>query len=87
MSFKIEKNIPIPHKAAGRPPNEKIHSVLENMEIGDSFALETDATTTSGTAYSKFLNALKTAGIRNYNYKFVQRLSDDKKKIRIWRIE
>ena len=87
MSFKIEKNIPIPHKAAGRPPNEKIHSVLENMEIGDSFALETDATSSIGTVYSKSVGTFISTGRRNYNYKFVQRLSDDKKKVRLWRIE
>jgi len=87
MSFKIEKNIPIPHKIVGKPRNEEMHNLLKSMEVGDSFEVETDATSSLGTVYSKSVGTFISTGRRNYNYKFVQRLSDDKKKVRLWRIE
>ena len=85
--IKIDKNIPIPHKTSGKPRNEEMHNALKIMEVGDSLEFETDSTSSNGTAYSKFLGALKSTGRRRYNYKFTERLSDDKSKMRLWRIE
>ena len=85
--IKIDKNIPIPHKTCGKPRNEEMHNALKIMEVGDSLEFETDSISSSGTPYSKPLGALKSTGRRRYNYKFTERLSDDKSKMRLWRIE
>lgn len=83
----IDKNIPIPAKYVGKPRNEEIHTTLKIMEVGDSFEVETDGINSHGTAYSKSVGTFISAGRRHYKYKFAQRLSDDRKKIRLWRIE
>jgi len=82
----IDKNIPIPKKStSGR--NEEIHSVLEVMEINDSFELEADAVKPNGTKFCRFISTFRATGTKSYGYKFLQRLSKDKTKIRVWRIE
>ena len=83
----MDKGIPVPPKKWGKKRNEEIHSLLENMEIGDSFALEVDATNDKGKKYVQFFIPFRTTGYKKYKYKFAERLSDDGKKIRIWRVE
>ena len=82
----IDKNIPIPEKStSGR--NNEIHSVLEVMEINDSFELEADAVKSNGTKFSRFISTFRATGTLSYGYKFSQRLSKDRTKIRVWRIK
>ena len=82
--FKIDKGIPIP--TAGTIRNKEKHAALRMMEVGDSLEFKTDLISGSNAAYSKSLVTLISLGKRTYNYKFTQRLSDDRKKVRVWRI-
>lgn len=38
MTIKIEKNIPMPTRAASKPRAEK-YAILRQLEVGDSFAV------------------------------------------------
>lgn len=42
MSIKIEKNIPMPTRAASKPRAEK-YAILRQLEVGDSFAVSIKA--------------------------------------------
>lgn len=84
MSIKIDKNIPIPRKRSGRPrkyPNFRV--ILREMEIGDSIEFSVD---------SEYRGQLKSAAAKQMcraaaaeGFKTAQRVSKDRKTLRVWR--
>ena len=83
--IKIDKGIPIPQKRASAPrkyPNFRI--ILKEMEVGDSIAFPVDL---------KYRGQLKSRAAKEMGrvaaaegFKISQRVSEDRKTIRVWRV-
>ena len=85
--LKIEKNIPIPSKGNRTPRYPLLHNTLKTMKIGDSVEFKTNAVRNNGKRYSDLGTSFRNIATSSYKYKMVERLSNDKNKIRIWRVE
>ncbi len=76
----IEKNVPMPRKRAVRSERtNEFDAALRVMEVGDSIAFPASE--------SSVVEHFRHFAQQAYDYKMTRRISEDKQKIRIWRIE
>jgi len=78
MTFKIEKNIPLPAPDGAKYP-------FEEMEIGDSFAFGSDMRSTIASACASY--SKRATVKRGHNVKFRVSLLKGQDHGRVWRIE
>ena len=85
MSYKIEKNIPMPAKMINGVAQYKYPFL--DMKVGDSFAVPVDPSTQLG--YIRVRNRVASAVCNckriNPKLKFAYRTMKDKREIRVWR--
>jgi hypothetical protein len=84
MTFKIDKNVPMPKISKGRP---RIYPFPE-MEVGDSFAVPiTDDLSLGNNTNSSPLRSVAAAYARKYGGRFSVQLDRSNKIMRCWRVE
>ena len=87
MSYKIEKNIPMPEVL--RNGVEQYKYPFFEMKVGDSFAVPVDPSTQLGyiRVSNRVANAIYAQQKRQEGAKFTYRTFKDKRVIRVWRIK
>ncbi len=87
-TLQIDKNVPLPKAKSGcRAKTQHFYDALNIMEVGDSVAFPLNKTRgLKKEPYSNEANTFHTIARRTFKFKMSQRLSEDRKTIRFWRV-